>query len=66
MVISDSKPCYAIKCGVCGKGIPITQSELRYATFLLCDECIKAIKFAKRLMNENINMLPNLDEDDGK
>lgn len=66
MVISKSEPCYSIACGVCGKPIPISPTEARYTTFRLCDECIKAIKFAKRLMNANINMLPNLPEDDGK
>jgi len=63
MTISD-KLCYAINCGVCGKAVPITQSEARYTTFRLCDECIKAIKFAKALMKNNPNM--NIDEDDGK
>ncbi len=62
--IESSEPCYAIKCGVCGKAVPITQSEARYTTFRLCDECIKAIKFAKVLMKNNPNM--NIDEDDGK
>ena len=64
--IKSSEPCYAVPCAVCGKAVPITQSEARYVTFRLCDECIKAIKFAKRFMNANTNMLPNLDEDDGK
>ena len=66
MMITDSEPCYAINCGVCGKAVPLNLIEARYVTFRLCDECIKAIKFAKRFMNANINILPNLDEDDGK
>jgi hypothetical protein len=47
---------YAIPCAVCGKVVPLTQSEARYTTFRLCDECIKAIKFAKQLMKNNPNM----------
>lgn len=66
MVINDIKPGYAIECGVCGKSIELNPIEAKYTTFRLCDECIKAIKFAKRFMNANSNMLPNLDEDDGK
>lgn len=66
MAVNNSELSYAIECGVCGKAISINPIEARYATFRLCDECIKAIKFAKRLMNANINMLPSLDEDDGK
>ena len=54
----------AIPCAVCGKAVPLTQSEARYTTFRLCDECIKAIKFAKTLMKNNPNM--NIDGDDGK
>lgn len=55
---------YAIPCAVCGKAVSLTQSEARYTTFRLCDECIKAIKFAKTLMKNNPNM--NVDGDDGK
>lgn len=36
----------------------------KYTTFRLCDECIRAIKFAKVLMKNNPNM--NIDGDDGK
>lgn len=54
--IKPYEPCFAIPCMVCGKSIPITQSEARYTTLKLCDECIKAIKFAKQLMKNNQNM----------
>lgn len=53
----------AIRCAVCGKAIALTPIEARY-TFGLCDECIRAIKFAKVLMKNNPNM--NIDGDDGK
>ena len=59
-----SEPSLAIRCAVCGKAVSLTQSEARYTTFRLCDECIKAIKFAKTLMKNNPNM--NVDGDDGK
>lgn len=59
-----SEPSYGIPCAACGKFIALTQAELRYTTFRLCDECIKAIKFAKTLMKNNPNM--NIDGDDGK
>lgn len=62
--IKSSEPCCGVPCAACGKFIAITQSEARYATFRLCDECIKAIKFAKALMKHDPNM--NIDEDDGK
>lgn len=62
--ISERCVSYAIPCGVCGKAIPLNPTEARYTTFRLCDECIKAIKFAKRLMKNNPNM--NIDEDDEK
>ena len=64
MSIKASEPCYGIPCGVCGKFVKLNELELRYATFRLCDECIKAIKFAKALMKNNSNM--NIDGDDGK
>ncbi len=54
----------AIRCAVCGKAVSLTPLEARYTTFRLCDECIKAIKFAKTLMKNNPNM--NIDGDDGK
>ena len=62
--IKSSEPSYAIPCAVCGKAVPLTQAEAIYTTFRLCDECIKAIKFAKALMKNNPNM--NVDGDDGK
>lgn len=62
--IKPIEPNYGIPCAVCGKFVPITQLETRYTTFRLCDECIKAIKFAKALMKNNPNM--NIDGDDGK
>ena len=55
---------YCIPCGVCGKAISLNPIEARHTTFRLCDECIKAIKFAKALMKNNPNM--NIDGDDGK
>ena len=58
--IKASEPSYGIPCAVCGTFIHITQSEARYTTFRLCDECIKAIKFARALMKNNPNM--NIDE----
>lgn len=61
--IKLSEPSYAIPCAVCGKVVPLTQLEARYNTFRLCDECIKAIKWAKIQMKSS-NM--NIDEDDGK
>ena len=66
MEIAKAEIRYAIPCGVCGEPIDLNEWEVRHTTFRLCPECIKAIKFAKRLMNANINMLPNLNEDDGK
>lgn len=53
-----------ISCAVCGKVIPLNEYEVSFTTFRLCDECIKAIKFAKTLMKNNPNM--NVDGDDGK
>lgn len=64
MSIKSSKPCCGIPCAVCGKFIGLNPIEARYTTFRLCDECIKAIKFAKVLMKNNSNM--NIDEVDGK
>lgn len=63
-VYTSNEPSWAIPCAVCSKVVPLTQSEARYTTFRLCDECIKAIKFAKALMKNNPNM--NIDGDDGK
>ena len=62
--INLSETCYGIPCAVCGKFVGLSPTEIRYTTFRLCDECIKAIKFARRLMKNNPNM--NIDEDDGK
>ena len=59
-----SEPSLAIRCAVCGKAVSLTPSEARYTTFRLCDECIKAIKFAKALMKNNPNI--NVDGDDGR
>lgn len=47
---------YAIPCAVCGQSISLNKAEVKYTTFRLCDECIKAIKFAKQLMKNNPNM----------
>lgn len=55
---------YGIPCGVCGEVIGLNELQARYVTFMLCPECIKAIKFAKTLMKNNPNM--NVDGDDGK
>ena len=51
-------------CVVCGEFVELNEWEARHAGFRLCDECIKAIKFARRLMKNNLNM--NIDGDDGK
>ena len=51
-------------CVVCGEFVELNEWEARHAGFRLCDECIKAIKFAKTLMKNNPNM--NIDGDDGK
>ena len=67
MAVTSIKLCdinSAIPCAVCGKAIALTPIEARYTTFGLCDECIRAIKFAKVLMKNNPNM--NIDGDDGK
>lgn len=65
MVIStESKATICICCAVCGKAVPLTQSEARYTTFRLCDECIKAIKWAKIQMKTP--HIINVTEDDGK
>ena len=44
---------YAIPCGVCGTSVELNEWEVRHTTFRLCPECIKAIKYAKELMNNN-------------
>ena len=64
MSVKTAEPSYGIPCGVCGKFVGLNSTEVRYTTFRLCDECIKAIKFAKALMKNNPNM--NIDGDDGK
>lgn len=56
MAVTSIKLCdtnSAIHCAVCGKAIALTPIEARYTTFRLCDECIRAIKFAKVLMKNN-------------
>lgn len=55
---------YGIPCGVCGEFLELNEWEARHVSFKLCPECIKAIKFAKRIMKANPNM--NTDVDDGK
>lgn len=37
-------------CMVCGEFVELNEWEARHAGFRLCDECIKAIKFAKTLI----------------
>lgn len=57
---------YAIPCGVCGDPISLNEWEARHTTFRLCPECIKAIKFARRLMIANPKadkILPCLEDD---
>lgn len=64
--VKGYEPSYGIPCAVCGKFIPVTLSEVRYTTFRLCDECIEAIKFARRLRMANPRadkMLPCLEDD---
>jgi len=66
MSIKASEPSYAIPCGVCGKPISLNPTEARCTTFRLCNECIKAIKFARRLMIANPRadkILPCLEDD---
>lgn len=53
---NNNNNCYAIPCAVCGRVIPLNNTEAMYTTFRLCDECIRAIKFAKQLMKNNPNM----------
>lgn len=65
--IESSEPSYGIPCAVCGKFIPITQSEARYITFRLCDECIDAILWVKMQMKSvNMNVFELLNEVDKK
>lgn len=66
MKLKETGVYYGIPCAVCGKAIALNPIEVRYTTFRLCDECIKAIKFARRLMNANPRadkMLPCLEDD---
>lgn len=52
MAVTGIKLCdtnIAISCAVCGKAVALTPIEVRYTTFRLCDECIRAIKFAKSI-----------------
>ena len=62
--ISQADMCYSIPCAVCGKAIALNPIEVRYTTFRLCDECIKAIKWAKIQMKTP--HIVNVTEDDGK
>lgn len=67
MAVTNIKLCdtnSAIHCALCGKAIALTPIEARYTTFRLCDEGIRAIKFATVSMKNNPNM--NIDGDDGK
>lgn len=65
--IKSSEPCYAIPCAVCGKAVLLTQSEASYTTFRLCDECIKAIKWARiQMKSANMNVIDLLNEVDKK
>ena len=53
-------------CIVCGEFVELNELEIRHATSKLCPECIKAIKFARRLMIANPradNILPCLEDD---
>ena len=53
-------------CVVCGEFVELNEWEARHAGFRLCDECIRAIKFARRLMIANPRadkMLPCLEDD---
>lgn len=61
--VSD-KVSYAIPCGVCGEPIPLNEWEVKYTTFRLCPECIKAIKWARIQMKTP--HIVNVTEDDGK
>ena len=57
---------YGIPCGVCGEFLEMNEWEARHTTFKLCPECIRAIKFARRLMIANPRadkMLPCLEDD---
>ncbi len=62
--ISETGVYYGILCGVCGKAIPLNPTEARCTTFRLCDECIKAIKWAKIQMKTP--HIINVTEDDEK
>ena len=65
--IKASEPIYAIPCAVCGKAVSLTQSEARYTTFRLCDECIDAIRWAKiQMKTANMNVVDLLNEVDKK
>ena len=53
-------------CIVCGEFVELNEWEARHVSFKLCPECIKAIKFARRLMIANPRadkMLPCLEDD---
>lgn len=67
MSIKPSEPCYGIPCAVCGKFVGLTQTEARYTTFRLCDECIDAIRWAKiQMKTANMNVIDLLNEVDKK
>lgn len=48
--IEVTKTRYGKKCGVCGEMILLDEWQLRHVTFMLCPECIKAIKWARKQM----------------
>ena len=65
MEIKKAEIKYAIPCGVCEEPIELNEWEVRHTTFRLCSECIKAIKFVRRLMIANPKMdtmLPCLED----
>ena len=45
-----SRSSFAIPCAVCGKAVPLTQIEARYAAFRLCDKCINAINAVRNIL----------------
>ena len=56
----NAKPLYAIRCGVCEKPIGIMTN----IQFRLCSECINAIKWAKELMNVEVETTEMTDDSD--
>ena len=53
-----SRSSYAISCAVCGKAVPLTQIEARYATFRLCDKCINAINAVRNILEVSASAAP--------